>query len=241
MFYKIFLQTALLRAVFFRGIFPQIVFLRGIVLRAILLRGIFPRTIFPRIILLRGILLQIIFLLAIISLFSCKTTRKATIDPGKTVDVTTSQLRSVAQQFSDALVDYLDQQGQLPTYLSLLKTKNNSTEILPLEVLEDEMVRLLIEKRVYTIRRENRAEALKELQLALSGLTDGSAEAGQLKSPKYFVKITINENQVLAKNAEIQERTYSIDLRSVQTQLTVFQKTIVTTESRPLGRRSDYF
>lgn len=179
--------------------------------------------------------------LATISLSSCKTTRAATIDPGKTADVTTSQLRDVANQFSQALVVYLEQQGEIPTYLSLLKTKNNSTEILPLEVLEDEMVRILIEKRVYTVRRENREEALKELQLALSGLSDGSAEAGRLKSPKYFVKITINENQVLVKNAEIQERTYSIDLRDVQTQLTVFQKSIITTERRPLGRRSDYF
>ena len=159
----------------------------------------------------------IAFLIASL-LVGCKST--ASIRAYTTKDMTTQELNVVADKFSEKLGEFFA--GKSPIFFSLLSSINNTTSIIPLGYLENQMVKLLIGKGLYAVRREDRKEALQEMKLIDSGLGQGRANLGNMQSPDYFLKIKVEENQAIEGKKEVIERLFSLDVRDVSTQLTVF-------------------
>ncbi len=153
------------------------------------------------------------------SFFSCASTPKK----NQNTVLSRDEFKFIAKKFSDKIVAYVSEVKSLNPdqdfFLSLLPTKNDSLNNLPLSVLENGLVNNLLNNRIYTIRREDRKDALSEAELQLAGFTDGDNIIGRMKSPNYFIKISIEENYLPDGNDRIVEQTIQMEMRNVATQV----------------------
>ncbi len=151
-----------------------------------------------------------------------------------------AELQQLAQQFAQGLAEHFaaNLNAGDEILVALYPARNHTIDELPLDLLERSLVRELLTHKLYTVRVEDRQRALDELEFQLSGLGEGTLSAGKLKIPNYFLQLTIDENRYLldAKTRRI-ERSFSLELRSVQTQLVEFSKLLQLQNNVPVLNR----
>lgn len=132
------------------------------------------------------------------------------------------ELKNVANQFSKKIINYFYRKNlQDKVLVALLNTKNDTTERLPVDVLDFSLVNNLLASNIYTVRTEDRSRAIEEIEFNLSGLSDSNLKIGTMKSPNFFIKMKIKENHLRQGDNRIVEFTIIMELRSVETQLVV--------------------
>ncbi len=163
-------------------------------------------------------ILLLFFLLGGIGLIECKSTPK-TIIIGETT-FSGIELKQIADRFAAKITAYFFRENlQNTVFVALLATKNDTTEDIPIDVLDFGMINALLDDGILTVRTEDRGRALDEIEFNLSGLSDNTLTIGRMKTPNYFIKIKIKENYLRQGRDRISEFTVVMELRSVETQL----------------------
>jgi len=164
---------------------------------------------------------------ALLLLFSCKTTSKTlkedtrlTADTGS---LSRHEMEAAAEFFGQAIHNSFSQKGVIKDiFVALLPTKNDTTEQIPVAILDNALVQNLSKLGIFTVRTEDRKAALTELQFNLSGFAGNTLSAGNMTSPNYFIKMEITENMFRNNNDRIMEHTINAELRSVETQIVLW-------------------
>ncbi len=155
---------------------------------------------------------------------ACGSSSKKLIKNTDTI-LDSNEFKVIASRFADKIGAYVEKQKAANPdsdyFLALLPIKNNTLNNLPVDVLGFDLVQQLLTKNIYTIRREDREEALGEIELQLSGFSDNQVAVGQMKTPNYFIKIKIEENYLQRNREKLVEQSILLELRSVATQLVV--------------------
>ncbi len=158
------------------------------------------------------------------ALFSCGSTSKR-VAKNKNVVLSSGEFKLIAEKFSNKIADFINEKKQdnpeQSYFLALLPTKNNTLNNLPLNALEFNLVKDLLEKKIPVVRREDRQEALQELELQLAGFSENNLTIGEMKTPNFFIKMKIEENYLSERRKRLVEQTILLELRSVATQLVV--------------------
>ncbi|HBE01247.1 MAG: hypothetical protein A2096_04475 [Spirochaetes bacterium GWF1_41_5] len=156
------------------------------------------------------------------------TSKQMSSDTG---ELTRSELESAAGKFAGAVKAHFQAHPEANgIFVALLPTRNDTSEQIPVEVLDNALVDSLRKNGIFTIRTQDRSQALKEMEFSMTGLTDGTLSAGKMKSPNYFIKIDISESMFSNQGKKIIEQIINIELRNVETQ-------VVTVSDRMAFRR----
>jgi len=142
-----------------------------------------------------------------------------------TGELTRVEMEETAQKFATAIHNYfMDHPNKNGIVVALLPTKNDTSENLPTEVFDNTLVSNLMKKGIFTVKRENRSEAMKEIEFSMSGLTENSLSAGNMKVPNYFIKTRIDESIFYNKGKKIVEQVVTTELTDVETQLLIWSE-----------------
>lgn len=163
--------------------------------------------------------LKLILMIGLLAgLMACKSTPK-TVEEGETT-FSGLELKRISQKFADKIARYFYREGIADSvFVALLNTKNDTTEDIPVDVLDFNLVNSLLSTNVFTVRTEDRGRAIDEIEFNLSGMSDTKLQTGRMKTPNYFIKIIIKENYLRQGGKRISEFTVLMELRSVETQL----------------------
>ena len=162
-------------------------------------------------------------------LLSCQSTSKKVVRNKGTV-LSGDEFSLIAEKFSHEIANFINEKRENNPgrnyFLALLPTKNNTLNNLPLDVLEFKLVNNLLKKKVFVIRREDRKQALDEIELQLFGLSGDKTEIGAMKTPDFFIKMKIEENYLQNRREKLVEQTILLELRNIATQLVEFSHSV---------------
>lgn len=170
-----------------------------------------------------------IVVMVLVYLSSCSALQMRIRSLKKTGDVDLDQMRAAGLEFAELLADYLQERScALPSYVALLAPKVDARKKLPIAAFEDDLVRFLLRREVYVVRRENRKKELEQIHFASNNVGSRIAQSrvGKIKVPDYFISVTISEKYYFKGNRKLQQRTYEFDFRSVVTQKRFFHKVV---------------
>lgn len=125
----------------------------------------------------------------------------------------------------------------IDVFVALLGTRNDTSEMIDVEIFEYALVEDLRGEGVFTVRPEDRDAALEEMQFNISGLAEESLSLGSMKSPNFFIKTVLSENFYQRGSERIMEHTIRVELRSVETQLVEWSDSVTFTKK--LARRNN--
>ena len=186
--------------------------------------------------------MKYIFLLALLfTNFACQTTTKR-LDADSDMladsgELTRHELEKAAQNLAAKVKDHYTKNPQPQgIFVALLPTKNDTSDQLPVSVYDSKLVSELLKAQIYTVRVEDRKQALSEIAFAQTGATETGLTAGKMKSPNYFIKTDITENLFKSGGDRIIEQTINFELRSVETQLVIFSETL-TYRKKPRNQK----
>lgn len=134
--------------------------------------------------------------------------------------LTRQEMEEAAAKFADSIQEHFKKNPPKDgVFVALLPTKNDTSEEIPTSVFDNSLVDSLRKRGIYTVRVENRKDALEELKRNQEGLTNNTSAGTDLKSPNFFVAIKIDESVFKNSGNKIVEQVINIELRSTETTL----------------------
>lgn len=115
-------------------------------------------------------------------------------------------------------------------FVALTPTKNDTSEQLPTDVFDSELIKQLIKNKIYTLRTEKREDQLKEIKLSQQLGTD--FELGNLKSPNFFIRSRIDENAFKSDGKKIVEQILTVEF------IQVSSLAVAVTESQTFRKKA---
>lgn len=173
-----------------------------------------------------------IFIILLIFFQSCSSVPRR-LDTEKdlvadTGELTRYELEKAAKKLAKSIANYFKQNPNPDgIFVALLPTKNETSEQIATDVFDNVLVDELRKNGIYTVRRETRAEALKEIEFSMTGLTENRLSIGKMKSPNFFIKTEIDENIFRHRGDKIVEQIINIELREITTQIVKWSDRIV--------------
>lgn len=170
-----------------------------------------------------------LFLLVSLFMFSCSSAPKK-LDANKEIisdqgELTRQELENTAQSMAIQIAYHIKgNMNPAETYVAFLPTINDTTEEIAVDLYDQNMVQILLQKKIPVLKASDRHAALKELEFSQSGITENELEAGKMKSATHFIQTKILENVFNASGDKIIEHTILTELRDVQTTVVLFSK-----------------
>ena len=164
----------------------------------------------------------ICILISITCFISCKSVG-VRLDAKKDIvadsgELTRYELEKAAIQFSSDIKTYFvknpDSRG---VFVASLPSKNETSDMLPTTVFDQTLTRELLKNGIYTVKVNNREDALKEFQFNQSGMAGNTLSIGKLKSPNYFIKTDITENLYRSGGSKIAEQSINLEVIDLET------------------------
>lgn len=103
------------------------------------------------------------------------------------------EIKESTEKIVSSLYNYL-KSTRKPAFLAVKKIRNRTAEHIDTKLLADEITSQLIRRGIRFIDISARGDSLKEIELSQTGLTSGGPDAGELKSPNYFLAGEITES-----------------------------------------------
>lgn len=175
---------------------------------------------------------MLIPLLGISLVCGCQTTTKR-LDAGEDMtadsgELTRGELEKAAATLAQKVAaHFAANKPAKGIFVAFLPTKNDTSDQLPVNVFDNRIVGDLLSAKIYTVRVEDRNKALSEIAFSQTGATDAGINAGNMKSPNFFIQTDITENVFKSGGDRIVEQILNFELRSVETQLVVFSDRVI--------------
>ncbi len=120
---------------------------------------------------------------------------------------------------------YLKEEYKRPSYLELKRVQNRTSEHIDVRILTNELQTNLIKKRIRFIDRSMTEDALKEMEMGMTGMIDpdSAVPVGNLKSPNFYLAGDISDNVRRVGSNNIQYLVVTLKLVELSTGITVWQ------------------
>jgi hypothetical protein len=115
-------------------------------------------------------------------------------------------------------------------FVALTPTKNETSEQLPTDVFDNELIKQLLKNKIYTLRTEKREDQLKEIKLSQQLGTD--FDLGELKSPNFFIRSRIDENAFRSEGKKIVEQILTVEF------IQISNLTVAVSESQTFRKKA---
>lgn len=171
---------------------------------------------------------SIIPMLSVLGLFlffmSCASTPKR-LDIGKDMvadsgELTLAELENTANKLAKQISDYFKQNPQPDgIFVALLPTKNETSEMIPVNVFDNTLLNELRKNGIFAVRTETRTQSLTEIQFGMTGMAENPLSVGKMKSPNYFVRTDITETMYRSSGDKIVEQAINTELINVSSQI----------------------
>lgn len=129
------------------------------------------------------------------------------------------EIRTTVDSAVSSLHKYLKNDWKAPALIEVQRIRNDTAEHIDTNILSNEIVTNLMQKRIQFIDRQYTQEALKEIEMGMTGMIDpeSAIPAGQLKSPNFYLYGVISENVRYDRGRRIQYLVVTLTLREIAT------------------------
>jgi uncharacterized protein (TIGR02722 family) len=136
------------------------------------------------------------------------------------------EIKTTVNKMVGSLYDYLKNDWKKPAILQVQKIRNRTSEHIDTEMLSNELVTNLIQKRIQFIDDSYTKEAIEEMGKGMTGIIDpdSAVPAGALKSPNFYLFGEISDNVRFVGKKRVQYLVVTIKLTNTGTRMLVWQQ-----------------
>ncbi|MCL1912228.1 MAG: penicillin-binding protein activator LpoB [Leptospirales bacterium] len=129
------------------------------------------------------------------------------------------EIKTTVKTMVDDLYDYLKNEYKNPAYLQVQKIRNRTTEHIDTNMLSNEIVTNLVQKRIRFIDDTYTKEALEEIERGMTGLIDPAyaIPMGEMKSPNFYLFGEISDNVRNDGKKRLQYLVVTMNLTNLRT------------------------
>ena len=134
------------------------------------------------------------------------------------------EIKTTVNKMVTSLYNYLKAEKKA-VYIQVKKIRNRSDEHIDAKMLSDELVTNLMQKRIRFIDRSLTKDALKEIEMGMSGMIDqdSAIPAGELVSPNMYLTGNINSNTRTVRGYRKQYIVVTLKLIELRSGITTWQ------------------
>lgn len=184
----------------------------------------------------------LILMLIVMTLMSCSSGAKR-MDANEDIvadsgGITRQELDRAAGAMAARIGKYFEENPRTEGILvAFLPTKNETSEMIPTDYFDNRFVSELIKQKIYTVKRNTRQDAMKEIALSHSGMTANQLSIGNMRVPNFFIQSRIDENMYMHDGDRIMEQTINVELIDVESQIAIWNQRVVYRKQAANRRR----
>ncbi len=135
------------------------------------------------------------------------------------------EIKATSEKMVESIYSYFKEEWKKPAYVELRRIRNKSDEHIDTQLLADEIVTQLIKKRISFVSRKHTADAIREMEMGMTGLVDmdSAIPMGNMKSPNFYLAGDIRSNTRLVGNKNHQFIKVNLYLYNLATGVLVWQ------------------
>jgi len=161
-------------------------------------------------------------------LLSCGGGKTQYKDPAKDRGSATwgpREIKSTVNKMVASLHTYLKNDWAKPAYIQNQPIRNRTSEHIDTQIVANEIVTSLMQKRIAFIDRSMTDEAIKEMELGMSGLIDpdSAIPMGELISPNFYLYGEISDNVRFVGKRQVQYLVVTLKLTQLRTGMVMWQ------------------
>lgn len=167
-----------------------------------------------------------VWCIALVFLLSCGGTqyRDAAKDKGSR-EWGPKEIKITVNTMVGSLYTFLKTEWKKPAFIEVKKFRNKTSEHIDTKLISDEITTNLIKKRIKFIDRELTADAMKEIEMGMTGMIDpdSAIPAGMLKSPNFYLTGGIRDNVRTVGGKSIQYVVVTMQLVELKSGMVAWQ------------------
>jgi len=136
------------------------------------------------------------------------------------------EVKTTVNRMVDSLYTYLRDDWGRPAYIENRPIRNRTSEHIDTQMVSNEIVTSLIRKRITFIDRTITDDAIKEMEMGMTGLIDPATAIpiGGLVSPNFFLEGEISDNVRFVGNRQVQYLVVTLRLTELRTRTIRWQE-----------------
>ncbi|HDP80122.1 MAG TPA: penicillin-binding protein activator LpoB [Spirochaetes bacterium] len=169
---------------------------------------------------------SILWSVALVFMVSCGGTqyRDAAKDKGSR-EWGPKEIKMTVNTMVGSLYTFLKDEWKKPAFIEVKKFRNKTSEHIDTKMISDEISTNLIKKRIRFIDRSLTEDALKEMEMGMTGLIDpdSAIPVGMLKSPNFYLTGDIRDNVRTVGGKSLQYVVVTMQLVELKTGMVAWQ------------------
>jgi len=135
------------------------------------------------------------------------------------------EIKSTVNKMVTSLHTYLKDDWAKPVIIQNQPIRNRTSEHIDTQIVANEIVTSLMQKRITFIDRSMTDEAIKEMELGMTGLVDpdSAIPMGELKSPNFYLYGEISDNVRFVGKRQVQYLVVTLKLTQLRTGMVMWQ------------------
>lgn len=135
------------------------------------------------------------------------------------------EIQETVDTMVSSLYSYLKEDWNNPALIEIQRIRNNTAEHIDTNMLSNELVTNLMQKRIQFVDRAYTKEALQEMEKGMTGMIDpdSAIPTGQLKSPNLYLYGVISENVRYDGKRRVQYLIVTLTLKEIATGIVRWQ------------------
>lgn len=135
------------------------------------------------------------------------------------------EINSTVEKMVGSMYGYLRDDWKQPALLQVKKIRNRTSEHIDTSMVSNAIVTNLIKKRIGFIDDTHTGDALKEMEMGMSGMIDPdyAVPTGQLRSPNFYLYGEISDNVRYVNGRRVQYIVTTLKLYQLRTRMLVWQ------------------
>ena len=179
--------------------------------------------------------------LSVFILISCGGTQYRDVRKDKgSMEWGPKEVKDTVKVMVGSMYTFLKDEWKKPAFIEVKKFRNKTSEHIDTKMVTDELTTNLIKKRIKFIDRSLTNEAIKEMEMGMTGLVDpdSAISPGNLKSPNFYLTGDIRDNVRTVGNKRLQYLVVTLKLVRLKTGVSEWQEQkqfLKATSKRKLG------
>lgn len=179
--------------------------------------------------------------LSVFILISCGGTQYRDVAKDKgSMEWGPKEVKDTVKVMVGSMYGFLKDEWKKPAFIEVKKFRNKTSEHIDTKMVSDEITTNLIKKRIKFIDRSLTNDAIKEMEMGMTGLIDpdSAISPGNLKSPNFYLTGDIRDNVRTVGGKRLQYLVVTLKLVRLGTGISEWQEQkqfLKATSKRKLG------
>ena len=179
--------------------------------------------------------------LSVFILISCGGTQYRDVAKDKgSMEWGPKEVKDTVKVMVGSMYGFLKNEWKKPAFIEVKKFRNKTSEHIDTKMVSDEITTNLIKKRIKFIDRSLTKDAIKEMEMGMTGIVDpdSAISPGNLKSPNFYLTGDIRDNVRTVGGKRLQYLVVTLKLVRLGTGISEWQEQkqfLKATSKRKLG------